>query len=288
MTTIRGPNGDIGQQDFLGYIYKGLYNPNSWPQIAQLIDQAYDYSVSTIPDTSDPDIPDDGPGENDLPNNENISRRRRRRTIVNRADATNSALFPRPTDTDDALRAISGSETPFYPTVDATTLMSWYSEYSSVLKPTFLLRMLQSNIMLEGTWPIRAKEIYSGPFGVTTSAPILFVGNTFDPITPYTNAAASSALFPGSGLIHQNSFGHCSPAQPSACTNALVRTYWQTGALPSTYGAFCEPDHAPFTTLQTKREVWKRSGVSAEQRLRLEQIHDPSRVLPGSGRRIPF
>lgn len=35
-------------------------------------------------------------------------------------------------------------------------------------------------------WSIEATDVYSGPFGGDTATPILFVGNTYDPISPVT------------------------------------------------------------------------------------------------------
>ena len=41
-------------------------------------------------------------------------------------------------------------------------------------------------------WPVLARDRYTGPFNRPTAAPILVVGNTIDPATPYQDAVAMS------------------------------------------------------------------------------------------------
>ena len=56
-------------------------------------------------------------------------------------------------------------------------------------------------------WKMHAKERYGGDFHVKTRTPLLFIGNTWDPMTPYQSAQNMSVGFSGSGLIEQKSYG---------------------------------------------------------------------------------
>ncbi|KIW20228.1 hypothetical protein PV08_00803 [Exophiala spinifera] len=91
------------------------------------------------------------------------------------------------------------------------------------------------------TWKQKAKEIYSGNFRVKPRSPILFVGNTYDPVTPLASALNTSAGFGGSVVLQHNGYGHCSIAQPSSCTAKAIRAYFDEGILPPA-GAVCQPN----------------------------------------------
>lgn len=68
----------------------------------------------------------------------------------------------------------------------------WYNKTLEDLRPLLADLEAQSifgdvwiKSMLGCTgWSIKATEIFSGPFGGDTATPILFVGNTYDPVTP--------------------------------------------------------------------------------------------------------
>lgn len=72
--------------------------------------------------------------------------------------------------------------------------------------------------------------------------PILFIGN-IDPITPSTSAAAMARAFgPESAtFLMQNSFGHTSEAEGSACTRKAIGDYFIEGVVPK-FGTICERD----------------------------------------------
>lgn len=94
-------------------------------------------------------------------------------------------------------------------------------------------------------YPLRAQYRYTGPWDVTTTNPILFIGSTKDPVTPSINAFRMAERLKNSGVLIQNSAGHCSLAAYSECTTKHVRRYFQTGELPPA-NTTCQPDEIPF------------------------------------------
>jgi len=94
-------------------------------------------------------------------------------------------------------------------------------------------------------WRIRALRRFAGPFGGETAHPILWVGNSADPVTPVGSARKMAKKFPGSVVLEQDSAGHCSISTPSICTASVIRNYLNTGALPAP-GTVCPPSAAPF------------------------------------------
>jgi pimeloyl-ACP methyl ester carboxylesterase len=95
-------------------------------------------------------------------------------------------------------------------------------------------------------WKFEPPERYEGNFSAAnTSAPILFSNGINDPSTPMASARNASASFPGSALIVHGGLGHSIFAQPSRCTEELIRTYFLEGALPD-HETECQPDMGAF------------------------------------------
>ncbi|KAI4718623.1 hypothetical protein E4T48_05131 [Aureobasidium sp. EXF-10727] len=94
-------------------------------------------------------------------------------------------------------------------------------------------------------YPMRAQHRYAGPWETSSAQPILFIGNTADPVTPLINAFKMADRFKDSVVLVQDSPGHASLAAYSKCTTQYVRQYFTTGKLPQ-HNTTCQSDEKPF------------------------------------------
>lgn len=94
-------------------------------------------------------------------------------------------------------------------------------------------------------YTIPAVHRYTGPWKANTSHPLLFIGNTADPVTPGLFAREMAKGFEGAVALMQDSSGHTSEAVFSYCTTGYLRQYFQTGELPPV-NTTCAADDVPF------------------------------------------
>lgn len=132
-----------------------------------------------------------------------------------------------------------------------------YREYAKkVIAQSRLIGASWATIQMPCTaWHARPHWRYEGDFHNKTAHPLLFAGNTIDPVTPLHNAFTMAEGFEGAGVLQQNSEGHCTAASVSMCSGRSIREYFQSGSLPGSkgqlggwneYGALCEQDRQPF------------------------------------------
>lgn len=94
------------------------------------------------------------------------------------------------------------------------------------------------------TWTVRDEDAYRGPFTRRTAAPVLVVGNYWDPATNYNDAVSSARLLPNSRLLSSDSWGHTAYGT-SACVTGAVDAYLVRVTLPRA-GTVCRGDIQPF------------------------------------------
>jgi pimeloyl-ACP methyl ester carboxylesterase len=93
-------------------------------------------------------------------------------------------------------------------------------------------------------WPGHDSDRYLGPFNKKTSAPVLVIGNRWDPATRYEDAVSTSKLLGNARLLSVSGWGHTSLFS-STCADNKASAYLLTGALPKA-GTVCKPDEVPF------------------------------------------
>jgi len=74
-------------------------------------------------------------------------------------------------------------------------------------------------------WPVRPADRYDGPFRAAGSPPILLVGTTGDPATPYTEARSLAAQLSNAVLLTWTSYTHGAYEGPSTCVHNAVNRY---------------------------------------------------------------
>lgn len=144
-------------------------------------------------------------------------------------------------DTD---RLVHCSEAPRDPDYHSLVSMESYLSQLKAQSPISYSAMFENRVSCAG-WKSRNVWRFEGPWHVTTSHPILFIGNTFDNITPLTSSVHNAKYFANSSVLVQNSYGHCSLGTPSRCTMEARRRYFQTGELLEN-GTICQPEVVPF------------------------------------------
>jgi pimeloyl-ACP methyl ester carboxylesterase len=132
-------------------------------------------------------------------------------------------------------------------------------------------------------YKLPAVHRFKGPWIANTSHPLLFIGNTADPVTPGLYARRMAEGFEGAVALMQDSGGHCSEAAFSWCTTRYIRQYFQTGELPSA-NTTCSADAVPFgpapgqTSIET---VEVRAGRERWERMAEVSLRERSPGLPG-------
>lgn len=100
------------------------------------------------------------------------------------------------------------------------------------------------------TWQGKAADHYTGPWNRPTANPILVIGNTVDPSTPYENSVTMAHALADARLLTVDGYGHTALLNPSQCANDYIAAYFTTGVLPPD-NTVCQQDQPPFPSGST-------------------------------------
>lgn len=97
------------------------------------------------------------------------------------------------------------------------------------------------------TWTAHDADVYRGPFDRRTSAPVLLIGNRWDPATSYDSAVKVARMLPSSRLVSSDSWGH-QALLTSACVDNTVWDYLLHPLAPAPKVTYCRGDVQPFAS----------------------------------------
>jgi pimeloyl-ACP methyl ester carboxylesterase len=94
-------------------------------------------------------------------------------------------------------------------------------------------------------WPVEANARFDGPFQYPAGGtPILVIGTTFDPATPYRGSVAMTSQLGNATLLSMNGDGHTAYGGNSACIDTTVDAYLLSLTAPPA-NTLCEQELAP-------------------------------------------
>ncbi|MBB3083889.1 alpha/beta hydrolase [Geodermatophilus sabuli] len=157
--------------------------------------------------------------------------------------ALSALLFPPDDPTSDAFSAIQAVDMRWPADLDPYLRASaeQWAEY-----PHFWSIVGAHGVVYQALWPADDADAFAGPFTTDASAPpVLVIGTTHDPATPYSGASALAGQLGNARLLTMDGDGHTAYGGNSSCVDSATDSYLVSGVLPAE-GTVC-PQEVPFT-----------------------------------------
>ncbi|KAJ6563646.1 Alpha/Beta hydrolase protein [Mycena vulgaris] len=224
----------------LDAIFSAMYRPASWAALAEAIAHAEDGDGAALAELS-------GAGGADWTEHA--------RNITDAQRAEEAGWGPgREMGASEAGMAVSCGDAPAFEVGDGDAevwtkvWMGWRDQlaapnplggpnwFSSVVRCRHWGMVQPPPARYEGSWEL-------GTDLRKPKNPVIFVSNSFDPITPIASGRRMVETFgkENARLLHNNGYGHCSTNHPSVCIANTLKEYMINGTLFAE-GTVCEPD----------------------------------------------
>ena len=125
-----------------------------------------------------------------------------------------------------------------HPTVDSVARYRAIYEQFRRKAPDFAAGQASGGLLC-GVWPAKNADPLPASFGDTGAPPMLVIGTTGDPATPYAWSQRLASLLQGSVLLTYVGEGHTALGGKSACIDAAATAFLAGGTLPAA-GTRCQ------------------------------------------------
>ncbi|KDQ62913.1 hypothetical protein JAAARDRAFT_188552 [Jaapia argillacea MUCL 33604] len=234
-----------------GMLFQDMYKIQTWPQLAEHLDQAFKGNFSGIASATMPTVHGDGYQKHDGSNYAH-------QAILCADMKPYSADHPPPT---------------------IAELVEYIVDALIEYGPRFGDKFYSWSLC--GIWQdtVPQKSRYEGSFKLvnnTLDTPVLVLSNTFDPVTPLLNAEyANERLGNNARLVQQvDGWGHCTISQKSFCTAEIIHAYMVEGKVPEQKHTLCDIDEEPFKPFNDTVFASAQKGVDTELRQAWMQLTD--------------
>jgi hypothetical protein len=213
---------DVTYAELVSATVGALYEPGGWPEFAKMLQQIWRTGAASRPLASYSRIPMSPPASDLAPSAEHTASAPSTYSGPEQAFAVVCSESPNPAASvfrlGDAFAADRSGDVGHY---------WWWASGACV------------------DWPAFSPDTYGGPWNRRTANPVLVIGNTHDPATPYRGAVAMSRQLARGRLLTLRGYGHTSGPDPSTCIGRALVAYLVRVATPKP-GAACQADRVPF------------------------------------------
>ena len=233
-TIVIGEGDDVFEypyDELVGEAISAMYTPEIWPSYADFLDLLGQALAG-----------DKVSSKKALARHRGIAQKLRDANPVKRSTYDNSL---------DAFYGNHCSDAGYPTSFDWYAAIGKYAEAGSFAGPSWWW-----NTSACAAWPT-AKNRYTGSWKTTTSAPVLVIGNYFDPSTNYAGAVTTSRQLRNSRLLSYAGWGHTVAfSGRSQCADDYVTAYLIGGDLPAP-GTVCPAAANPFVFAKTRAKAGK-------------------------------
>jgi pimeloyl-ACP methyl ester carboxylesterase len=172
-------------------------------------------------------------------------------TLVNNQKLGTRDIRPdTPYSSDDSYPAVNCTDKPFRN--NANRVPSIADQWERQMA-TFGRFLAWADPAICPNWPLRNRDVYSGPWNRRTPNPVLLYGNYYDPATQYEFSRRMARELGNAQLVSADSFGHTILGF-STCTDTIATNYLVSLRLPGP-GTVCHPNTPPFPFIPSTSPV---------------------------------